>query len=604
VPDTADEPALPTAPPAGRPRGRRHPLRLVLGLLLLLLVAWVVAVAVSGVQAGRALLRVSHAAPAFEDDLRAQRFAEARPGAQRVADDAATAARATGQWPWRAAEHVPWVGAQLRAVGGASAAAALLTAPLPAALGTADDALGDGLVSAGATIDVPALQRLVPVVTDYARRLPTARAELAEGTRPQVLGAISQRLDPLAARLASVAGPLATAADVAPQLPTMLGASGPRTYLVAFTNPAEIRPVQGIVGAYAVVRLDQGRITLERTGTDNDLYAFRADPSVLGPEYTALYGDGGEDDDAGIIQNVTVGAQADDAGRLTADLFQDAGFDRPDAVVFVDPVGLAALLGPGHPPLELGPFGEVATADLPDVLMQQAYVRFGDDIDARKAFLTAASAAAFQAVLADGLSTQAVAGGRDAVRSGHLSVWSADAPTQAALVTAGVAGVLGDPAGSTTAHLALTNVAPSKLDYFVHPSIEVDPPCAGAGTTGTSALQLTLRSEVPDQVTDYVRNQLADTPVGRRTAREIVSLWIPPWVGVDGVDVGGAPVGTAVDSEHGWRLVRLTVDVPPGQDVVVRWRLRGAPGTLPRSVTGPATASAPVLTTGACSPAG
>ncbi|NAZ83256.1 DUF4012 domain-containing protein [Kineococcus sp. R8] len=579
-------------------------MRLVLGVVLLLLVAWGVAVAVSGVQAGRALLRVSSAAPALEDDLRAERFAAARPGAQRIADDAATAARATGQWPWRAAERVPWVGAQLRAVGGASSAAALLTQPLPAALGVADDALGDGLVSAEATVDVAALQQLTPVVTDYAQRLPRARADLAAATAPEVLDVLARRLEPVAAQLDRVAGPLATAAEVAPQVPALLGAQGPRTYLVAFTNPAEIRPVQGIVGAYAVLRVDAGRIELVGTGSDDDLYGARADPRVLGPEYTALYGDGSGDDDAGTVQNVTVGAQADDAGRLTADLFASDGRPRPDAVVFVDPVGLAALLGPEHPPLDLGPFGQVATRDLPDVLMRQAYVRYGEDQDARKLFLTVTSAAAFQAVLADGLSTAALQGGREAVRTGHLSVWSADPAAQAALVAAGVAGVLGDPAGSTTAHLGLTNVAPSKLDYFVQPTVVVEPPCAPAGADAASALQLTLRSDVPEVIPDYMRNALADTPLGERTAREVVSLWVPPWVGLDGVTLDGAPVATAVDAEHGWRLVRLTVDVPPAQDVVVRWSLRGDAAALPRSVTGPATAAAPVVTEGPCTPTG
>ena len=171
-----------------------------------------------------------------------------------------------------------------------------------------------------------------------------------------------------------------------------------------------------------------------------------------------------------------------------------------------------------------------------------------------------------------------------------------------ALAIAGLAGVLGDPAATRSAHLALTNVAPSKLDYFVQPTIEVDPPCDTGTGTAASALQLTLRSDVPEDIPAYMRNALADTPLGERTAREIVSLWIPPWVGVDGVTVDGAPVGTAVDAEHGWRLVRLTVDVPPARDVVVRWNLRGEASALPRAVTGPATAAAPVVTTGACTP--
>ncbi|WP_369070369.1 DUF4012 domain-containing protein [Kineococcus terrestris] len=587
------------SPGARRRRLRRRrlaPLRLVLLLLVLLLAAWVAAVAVSGVQAGRALQRVAAAAPQLEDAVRAQDFAGASQVAEGVAADARTAARATGQWPWRAAQAVPWVGEQLGAVGAGSRAAALLTEPLPGALDLAHDVLGEGLVSADRTVDVDAVRELSPVVTDYAGRVQRARAALAAGTGEGVLRSISSRLEPVERMLGQVEGPLTTAADVVPQLPSMLGADGPRTYLVAFTNPAEPRPVQGIFGAYAYLGVDGGRIELVSTGTDNDLYAARADPSVLGEEYVALYGA-----DAGRVQNVTLGAQADDAGRLAADLVVDAGLPRPDAVVFVDPVGLAQLLGPDHEPLDLGPFGQVATADLPDVLMREAYVRFEGDQDARKAFLAVTSAAAFEAVLADGLSTSAAAGAREAVATGHLAVWSSVPAEQEALVAAGVAHVLGDPAlAGGRAHLALTNTAPSKLEYWVQPSVEVQPPCASVTGEAVGALQLTLVNTAPEDVPGYMRNATARTAADERTAQDVVSLWVPPWLGLDGASVDGAPVPTAVDAEHGWRLVRLTVDLPPGVPVVVRWQLRGPAEDLPREVRGPSTAAAPVVTIGTC----
>ena len=443
----------------------------------------------------------------------------------------------------------------------------------------------------------PAIQRLVPVVTDYRERVAEARAALRAGRGPHVLGAISRRLDPVARRLDDVAGPLGTAAEVAPQLPALLGADGVRTYLVAFTNPAEVRPVQGIVGAYAYLTVDGGRIELTRTGTDNDLYGARADVGLAGPEFAALYGD-----DAARVQNVTVGGSADEAGLLTSSLVTAAGLPTPDAVVFVDPVGLGQLLGPDHAALQLGPFGDVATADLARVLMHDAYVTYGDDQEARKAFLSATSAAAFEAVLSDGLSTAALDGARTAVGSGHLAVWSSRPQEQTALVAAGVAGVLGDPAqAGPTARVGLTNTQPSKLDYWLQPAFEVSPPCAVTGSA-SSSVTLTLTSTVPESVPAYVSAQLARTAIGKRTARDTVSLWVAPWVGLDGVTVDGQQVATAVDTEEGWRLVRLTVEVPPATPVVVRWRFSGDAQALPRTVTGPTTATAPTVATGDCTP--
>ncbi|WP_041291925.1 DUF4012 domain-containing protein [Kineococcus radiotolerans] len=590
-------PADPPAPPPTTRRRRGRPVRVVLGVLLLLLLAWVVAVAVAGVQAGRALQRVADAVPVLEQQVRDEDLAAAGTTADRVADDAAAADRATAQLPYRLAEHVPRVGDQLAAVRGGARAAALLTQPLPDALAVAEDVVGEGLVSADRTVDVAGLQRLTPIVTGYRERVAEARAALHAGEGPHVLDAISERLDPVTAQLDDLADPLDTAAEVLPRLPALLGAEGARTYLVAFTNPAEIRPVQGIVGAYAYLAVEGGRISLTRTGTDNDLYDARADVAAAGAEFAALYGE-----DAAIVQNVTTGGSADEAGVLTSSLVADAGLPVPDVVVFVDPVGLGQLLGPDHAPLQLGPFGDVATADLARVLMYDAYVTYGADNDARKLFLAATSAAAFEAVLSDGLSTAALDGARTAVDSGHLAVWSSRAEEQAALVSAGVAGVLGDPAqAGPVARIGLTNTEPSKLDFWLQPAVEVSAPCATTGT-GRSSVQLTLTNTVPEDIPAYVANATARTAAGKRTAQDTVSLWVAPWVGLDRVTVGGQPVATAVDAEEGWRLVRLTVDVPPGAPVVVRWELSGAAEDLPRTVTGPTTAIAPAVTTGACAP--
>jgi len=575
--------------------------RIALGVLLLLLIAWAVSVAVSGYQAGRALQEVADAAPALESRIREQDWTGATEVAARVADESAKADRATRQIPYRAAEHLPWIGDQLGAVRGGAHAAALLTEPLPEALSTVQEVVGDGLISADRTVNVAALQALTPILQDYEVRVDAARSSLRDGESPQVLSAISERLSPVTAQLDQIADPLDTATQVLPQLPALLGAEGARTFLVAFTNPAEIRPVQGIVGAYAYLTVDAGRIELTRTGTDNDLYSSRADISLVSEEFAALYGQ-----DAARVQNLTMGGSADEAGILTSSLFTAAGLPTPDVVVFVDPVGLGQLLGADHAALELGPFGSVATADIARVLMYDAYVTYGEDQDARKAFLAATSAAAFEAVLSDGLSTAALDGASEAVESGHLAVWSSREAEQTALVAAGVAGVLGDPAeAGATARIGLTSIVPSKLDYWLRPEIAVSAPCTpgdSATSPVRSTVSMTLTNEVPTYVPDYVSNALADTAVLRRTAQDTVSFWVAPWVGLQQVTVDGQVVPTAVDSEEGWRLVRLTVAVPPQTSVTIAWTLTGSSDDLPRTVTGPTTAATPTITSGSCTP--
>jgi len=45
-------------------------------------------------------------------------------------------------------------------------------------------------------------------------------------------------------------------------LSPMLGADGPRHYLVAFQNLAEPRATGGILGSYAPIRTDSGKISI------------------------------------------------------------------------------------------------------------------------------------------------------------------------------------------------------------------------------------------------------------------------------------------------------------------------------------------------------
>lgn len=58
-------------------------------------------------------------------------------------------------------------------------------------------------------------------------------------------------------------------------LPSLLGATEPKKYLLIFQNDKELRPTGGFITAYAVLKVDQGTITLEKS---EDIY--RLDDSI------------------------------------------------------------------------------------------------------------------------------------------------------------------------------------------------------------------------------------------------------------------------------------------------------------------------------------
>ena len=66
-------------------------------------------------------------------------------------------------------------------------------------------------------------------------------------------------------------GALDAGAQVATLLPPMLGADGPRTYLLVSLNSAELRSAGGIVGAFAVLHADDGTVDLTDQRTTIDL---------------------------------------------------------------------------------------------------------------------------------------------------------------------------------------------------------------------------------------------------------------------------------------------------------------------------------------------
>src|SRR5690606_21157684 len=108
------------------------------------------------------------------------------------------------------------------------------------------------------------LERLAPVVRAADARVDAAAADVEALPRTWLAEPVAAALQEFETVVAGPAAALDTGAALLATMPDFLGGSGPRRYLVAASNPAELRGTGGFLGAYAPLTLHPGRPPLHR----------------------------------------------------------------------------------------------------------------------------------------------------------------------------------------------------------------------------------------------------------------------------------------------------------------------------------------------------
>jgi hypothetical protein len=173
-----------------------------------------------------------------------------------------TAARSAAQpYLWLASRlgWLPSVGPSVRALPALLDVAAEMAGAGHQAL----EALDPVLALASAPKGGDLLAQAVPALTAAAPGLAAAEARLAraEQERATIAGPLHPRLAGLLERVDRILPLARTGLRVAQAAPELLGANGPRTYLILAQNNHELRGTGGFISAIGIVRLDGGRIT-------------------------------------------------------------------------------------------------------------------------------------------------------------------------------------------------------------------------------------------------------------------------------------------------------------------------------------------------------
>ena len=349
----------------------------------------------------------------------------------------------------------------------------------------------------------------------------------------------------------------------------MLGADGPRTYLLLFQNNAEWRSLGGITGAVAAIRTDGGALSLQAQASSSDFPRYDDAVLPLDEEVLGIYGTR----PGRYIQNVTQVPDFALSGALAQEMWERETGETVDGVIAVDPVALSYLLE-ATGPVTL-PTGDELTADnAVDLLLNEVYFRYEAPAE-QDAFFAAAAAAVFEAVAGGGADPAALLSALTRAGDEHrLLLWSDHEEDQELLADTTLAGGLPVTDDDTARFgVFLNDGTGSKMDYYVTADTVVGwDTCMiddAGDAQGEATLGVTITNTAPgaDSLPRYITGGGGfGVPAG--TARTVGYLYLPEgWDLVD-AEIDG-DVGFGGGTHDGRRVLTFELDLESGEQASV-----------------------------------
>lgn len=464
---------------------------------------------------------------------------------------------------WALAGVMPGVGRDVRAVRAITTSLAeILDAarPLESVLPRLDP---KAQKASGGRIDVEALGTGAAALPGLAHAVSSAHARMQLIDPVPLQGSIGDGVRTLHSALGQVKGPLDGAAGALDVVPTMLGAAGPRNYVVLLEQDAEARGTGGLVGSYAVVRAAQGRLALLDARSRTTLDPAKIPTETLPEALQTLWGK-----DLSEWAGLNLSPHFPWTGQLVAAGWRaQKRIPAVDYVVGMDGYVVAALLA-GTGPVTVDGI-TLTSENAAAILSRDIYAEFTDPAQVDR--VTADLVHEVFGRISQGRFSLApiVTAMTEPVRQRRLTVWAADADIETKLQTLSLGGAVPDTPGPF-AMAVVNNGGGNKLDAYLKVDTRYDPgPCDQNVRLGHITVALTNtapRKGLPDYVsvrTDLAAQHRPNKVVGSN--KVILDVYGPvgsssPLVNLDGE---GVTAMGGVDRNH--PVWRVNVPIDPGQ---------------------------------------
>lgn len=561
-----------------RDRRTRRTLRRVLLALLLLLVAAVAVVAWVGIDALRARGELT-AAAAQVKVLQAQVEKGDRKGAASTLTALqahASAARSSTHGPqWSVVRAVPWLGPNIAAVQTVSEVVdGLAVNALPTLMDATALVDPTTLVLDDGRVDVQALARAAPAVVAADGEVQEAVHSLDAISPDRLLPAVAAPLEDLRGQVGSVALTTATAARAVQLLPPMLGADGPRQYLMLVQNNAEQRATGG-VSTLIVLSAVNGRVKVTQTRSAGGNLADLPQPilPLTGAEQ-ALFGTG-----LGIyMADVTFTPDFPRSGQLAAAMWKQQVGDDLDGVLSIDPGALAEVLG-ATGPVRLTSGQVLSSRNAEQLLMNTVYLKILDPTK-QDEFFAATAGTVFTAMIAgQGKPGPVVDALARSAREGRVMVWSAHPQEQALLAGTVLSGELtGVDGRSPVIGVYLNDGTAAKIGYYLRTDVVATPTTCHPDGSQSVNVRVTMTNTAPTNAAKLPPYISSGNVIPKGQVRMNVLLYAPSKGRVDDVRVNSGAPGVFSQTHNGLAVVGRTVQLKPGQSQVIDYDVLSGPG--------------------------
>jgi len=361
-------------------------------------------------------------------------------------------------------------------------------------------------------------------------------------------------------------------------LPILLGDNKPKQYLVAFQNTAEARGPGGILGAYAIVEINNGDIKIIKTGSNAALQSNKEIPIKMPAEFMRIYGK-----NPAIWQNSNLSPHFPYGAQIWMASWQKQYGGKLDGVIGIDPTAISYILkATGDVKLASG---EKITADnVVFKTLSQAYKKYEKDNDARKQYLVDIMNATFAKLMANQFNkvrmAQAV---KRAVLENRLLVYTTDKDAQTEIEKVRVGGALQTVANNEY-RVVIQNIDASKLDYYLDRSVKVESTECKVNKQALVTVTVTNTVQNANDLPDYVltradKGKPADLKTGQHRFKVFIYGPVDAKLGTvsrstPGVELGGGGV------ERKRPIYITDVDLAPNQSETVTANFTGGIGKI------------------------
>lgn len=481
---------------------------------------------------------------------------------------------------WTLASSLPGLGANFSAVAevarSADDVANLGLAPLAKVYSSLD---WETLLPNSSGTNLAPLEAASPSVSAAAQAVRLSADKLNQIDTSALIPQVANPLTHARNQLREVTGALDAAANASEITPGMLGAQGPRSYLLMIQNNAEARASGGIPGALAVLNLNNGKLSLGAQGSATDIGIMQ--PTLpVDPEQQQIYsGRLGK-----YIQDVNLTPDFPTSASTAQAMWERKMGQRVDGVISIDPVALSYILdatGPvriTHPELIA-----LASSGLPTELSGQNVVKtLLSDVYAKiqqpklqDVYFAGVAQETFAALSnGKGEAKGLIKGLTKGVEEGRVLVWSGLPAEQTVLSKYALSGSITGPSVAPAQFGVYFNDGTgAKMDYYVKRTVQLVKECAKDGYEETTVRVTSTNTAPADAATSLPKYVTAGGAYGvpPGSVQTNIVAYGPVQANMETAKLDGQPTDFAAHLHSNRPVGVLAVQLTPGETKTIEF---------------------------------